>query len=369
MNFFDSQQQYANIHKKIQLAIKRAFKHGQFVMGEEVSAFEQEMAAYFGVRNAIALNSGTDALWLVPMALGIGRGDEVITSPFTMIASIQGSVLCGAKPVFIDIDSRTFNIDVDKIEEKITKKTKAIIPVHLYGQPVPMDKVLKIAKKHGLSVIEDAAQACGAAYKNKFVGSFGQAGCLSFYPTKNLGAYGDGGMVLTDDDGLAEKIRLLRVHGAKDKYRHVTLGVNSRLDGIQAAILRTKLPFLEYWNDQRRKLATRYGQGLHGIRGIRLPQEFPHSRHIYHQYTIRTEQRDELKNFLAQAGIPTMVYYPRPLHLQPVFKNLNYHLGDLPEAERACQEVLSLPIYPELSKSDQSLVIKKIKEFYQHVPR
>jgi dTDP-4-amino-4,6-dideoxygalactose transaminase len=383
MLFLDLKKQYKSIKKEINKAIKKVFESGQFIGGEEVENFEKEIARFCGVKYAISLNSGTDALFLSLKALEIGPGDEVITTPFTFIATAEVIANLGAKPVFVDIEPKSFNIDPSKIEKAITKKTKVIIPIHLFGQTADMDEIMRIAKKYKLFVIEDAAQAIGAEIKLKTqisklktatqkskvfrAGSIGDLGCLSFFPSKNLGAYGDGGMVVTNNKKLADKIRLLRSHGSspKEKYFNLTLGINSRLDAIQAAILRVKLKYLKKWIKKRQEIANYYNRSLQGIGDIQVPEILSDRTHTFHQYTIRTKHRDKLKKYLEKNGIPTMIYYPLPLHLQPAFKYLGYKKGDFPEAEKSSKEVLSLPIYPELSKKDQEFIVRKIKEFYK----
>lgn len=367
MKFFDLKKQYQSIKKEIDRAIKNVLESGQFVGGMEVEKFEKYIAKFCGIKYAISVNSGTDALFLSLKALGIGPGDEVITTPFTFIATAEVIANLGAKPVFVDIDFGTFNIDSPKIKEKITKRTKAIIPVHLFGQMAEMKEIMKIAKKYNLFVIEDAAQAIGAEYKGKKAGTIGDIGCFSFFPSKNLGAYGDGGMIITNNKKLAEKIRLLRNHGSspKNKYLNLILGTNSRLDAIQSAILRVKLKYLKNWIKKRQEIAKYYDQNLKGVGDIITPEIFSNRTHTFHQYTIRTKHRDELKKFLEKNGIPTMIYYPIPLHLQPCFKYLGYKKGDFPEAEKTSKEVLSLPIYPELSKKEQDFIIEKIKKFFK----
>ena len=374
MYFLDLKEQYNSIKKEIDTAIKRVLNSGNFIGGREVERLEKEIAKFCGVKYAIGVNSGTDALFLSLKALGIGPGDEVITTPFTFIATAEVIANLRAKPIFVDIDPRTFNINPLKIEKKITKKTKVIIPVHLFGQMADMDEIMRIARKYKVFVVEDAAQAIGAEYgsasspqvKRKKAGSIGDLGCLSFYPSKNLGAYGDGGMVITNNKQLAEKIRPLRNHGSslKDKYLNIILGTNSRLDTIQAAILRAKLKYLSKWSKGRVEKAAYYSKSLKGVGDIITPVIKSDRDHIFHQYTIRIKYRDKLRKYLKKKGIPTMVYYPLPLHLQPCLEHLGYKKGDFPEAEKAAREVLSLPIYPELSKNDQNYIIKKIKEFY-----
>ncbi len=369
INFLDLRKQYKSIKKEINVAIKRVLDSGFFIGGKEVKDFETAVAKYCGVKYAIGLNSGTDSLFFSLKALGVDSGDEVITTPFTFIPPAEIIANCGAKPVFVDINPDTFNIDPLKIEEKITKKTKAIIPVHLFGQAADMEKIMKIAKKYKLRIIEDAAQALSSRYKNKKVGSFGDLGCFSFFPTKNLGGYGDGGIVVTNNKKLADKILLLRNHGSskKDKYKNLILGTNSRLDAIQAAVLNVKLKHLNSWNKKRKENAEYYNKTFEGVEGITTPVTMPNRTHIFHQYTIRTKYRGNLRKYLKKQRIPTMVYYPLPLHLQSVFKYLGHKKDDFPKAEKVAKEVLSLPIYPELRRKDQDRVIKKIKEFYKKI--
>jgi dTDP-4-amino-4,6-dideoxygalactose transaminase len=366
MQFFDLGKQYKSIKKEIEKSIQRILDRGVFVGGAEVEKFEKEFAGFCKTKHGISVNSGTDALFLSLKSLGIGEGDEVITTPFTFIATVEAIVNCGAKPVFVDIKAETFNIDASKIEKAITKKTKAILPVHLFGLVSDMAEIMRTAKKHNLYVIEDAAQSAGAEYKGKKAGTIGDLGCFSFFPSKNLGAAGDGGMIITNNKKLNDKIRLLKNHGSspKNKYRNLILGTNSRLDAIQAAILRVKLRHLRIWNQERKKAANYYSRNLKTIKEIQSPILKNKRSHIFNQYTIRAERRDELKKYLFGKGVLVAVYYPLPLHLQPALKYLGYKKGDFPEAEKAAKEVLSLPIYPELSAKNQNFVIKKIKEFY-----
>ena len=365
IKFLDLSSQYKSIKKEIDKAIKRVLESNQFIGGDEVKEFEKEIAKFCSTKYALSVNSGTDALFLSLKALGIGLGDEVITTPFTFISTAEVIANCGAKPVFVDIDPKTFNINPLKIEEKINKKTKAIIPVHLFGQMADMTRIMRIARKYGLYVIEDAAQAIGAEYKNKKAGTFSDLGCFSFFPSKNLGGYGDGGMVVSNNEELAEKIRLLKNHGSspKEKYLNLILGTNSRLDTIQAAILRVKLKHLEEWSKARAKKAGLYTNQLGKLKELITPSIASGRTHIFHQYTVRVNEqvRDKLNKYLSSQGIPTMIYYPVPLHLQPAFKYLGYKKGDFPEAEKASEEVISLPIYPELNKNDQNFIIKKIR--------
>ncbi|MFA5095660.1 MAG: DegT/DnrJ/EryC1/StrS family aminotransferase [Candidatus Paceibacterota bacterium] len=366
MQFLDLSAQYKSIKEEIDAAIKRVLDSCSFIGGKEVEEFEKEAADFCGVKYAVGVNSGTDALFLSLKALGIKQGDEVITTPFTFIATAGVIANCGAKPVFVDIDPETFNIDPSKIEEKITGKTKAILPVHLFGQMADMDEIMSIARKHNLYVVEDAAQSIGAEYKGKKAGTIGDFGCFSFFPSKNLGAYGDGGMITTNRDDLVEEIRLLKNHGSspKEKYLNLVVGTNSRLDAIQAAILRVKLKYLLGWSKKRAEKADYYSEGLKDAGGISVPSIGSDRNNIFHQYTVRVEKRDDIQKYLKEKEIPTMIYYPLPLHLQPAFQNLGYREGDFPEAEKASKEVLSLPIYPEMEKTAQDVIISGIKEFF-----
>ena len=345
-------------------AFERLVLSGQFVLGAEVEAFERQLAACCETKHAVGVSSGTDALLLAMMALDIGPGDEVITSCFTFFATAGGIARLGAKPVFVDIDPTTFNLDTDKIEAAVTSQTKAIIPVHLYGQVADMEAVTETARRHDLKVIEDAAQAILARDGNQIAGSIGDVGCLSFYPTKNLSALGDAGACLTHDDDLADRLRMLRLHGQNEKYQHASIGGNFRIDALQAAALRIKLPHLDHWTLQRRALACRYDQLLGGL-SLVLPIEAMETRHVYHQYTIRVpdRRRDALRGHLHQRKIGCEVYYPIPLHLQEAFSYLAYRRGDFPLAEQAADEVLSLPIYPGLSQTQQDEVVDAIREF------
>lgn len=359
----DLKAQYAAIQPEIDAAVKQVLESTEFVLGPTVRDLEQRLAAYCECEYGIGVASGTDALRLALTSLGIGPGDEVITTPFTFIATANTISHCGAKPVFVDIDPKTYNLDPHLIEAAITQNTKAILPVHLYGQPADMEPILALAKRHGLYVVEDSAQAIGACYKGRRVSSLGQVGCLSFYPTKNLGAYGDGGMVVTLDAVLAEKIDILRRHGGKSKYHADVLGFNSRLDALQAAVLGVKLNHLESWNEQRRRVAQRYNELLEDLPVV-TPYEAPGAFHVYHQYTIRAEKRDELASYLKRSQIGTMVYYPVPLHQQGMYADLGYVEGDLPQSEKASREVLSLPMYPELTEMQQTQIATAIREFY-----
>jgi dTDP-4-amino-4,6-dideoxygalactose transaminase len=354
--------QYETIKEEMQEAVIKTIESGHYILGPEVKKLESDIAAYCGVKHGIGVANGTDALFLVLKAYGIGEGDEVITTPFTFFASAETVSTNGATPVFVDIDPDTYCIDPDKIEEKITERTKAIIAVHIFGQMCDMDRIMEIAKKHNLIVIEDAAQAIGAEYKGRKAGSIGHAGTFSFFPTKNLGGYGDGGMIVTNDDEIAEKLRVLRVHGSKPKYYHSMLGYNSRLDEIQAAILNVKFKYLDNWNNARRERAYIYNELLKGT-SVKTPVEANDVKHIYHLYIIQHEKRDELIAYLKENGVATGIYYPVPLHLQKVYEPLGYKEGDLPIAEQASKRTFAIPLYPELTREQQEYVVELIKKF------
>ena len=364
----DLTQQYRQLRDQMLHAVDGVFSSGVFINGPNVKALEEEVASYVGTAYGIALNSGTDALHLALRALDIGPGDEVITIPFTFVATTEAIGIVGATPVFVDIDPVTYNIDPARIEAAITPRTRAILPVHLYGNPAPMHEIMAIARRHNLAVIEDCAQAIGARIGDKYVGTFGTFGAFSFFPSKNLGAYGDGGMLVTDDQTLAQRTRSLRGHGGRVKYHHEELGVNSRLDELQAAILRVKLPHLEEWIERRRAVAKRYTDALDGL-GLPLPSAAPGNRHVYHQYTLRVENRDRIQEDLKSTGVQTMVYYPVPLHLQKVHASLGGHEGSFPHSERAAKEVISIPMFPELEPNAQQTVIDAVKACYSQVSR
>jgi dTDP-4-amino-4,6-dideoxygalactose transaminase len=375
--FFDLTGQFKSIEGEIKSAVDEVFQDQQFILGSKVKILEETIAQYCRARYAIGVASGSDALLLALMVLGIGTGDEVILPPFTFFATAGAVSRLGAIPVFVDIDRETYNIDPSKIEEKITPRTKAIIPVHLFGQCADMAPLLKIAKAKRLFIIEDAAQALGAEYKpmvgsdGRRAGQIGDLGCFSFYPTKNLGAFGDAGMVTTGNSEWAEKLRLLRVHGSQPKYFHKQIGINSRLDTLQAAILLVKFKYLEKWTTERQKKAERYRllfqDLLSSAKGFKLPTIQYQNRHIFHQYVIRVPERDRLRQFLSEEGIGTDIYYPVPLHLQECYSFLKYRSGDLPNSEKASQEVLALPIYPELTEDQQMAVVDRIKAFYKRI--
>ncbi|MBD0387848.1 MAG: DegT/DnrJ/EryC1/StrS family aminotransferase [Nostoc sp. C3-bin3] len=369
---FDIKQQYTTIEAEVSAAVLEVLASGRYIGGPLVQGFEQQFADYNTVTECVACNSGTDALYLALRVLEIGAGDEVITTPFTFIATSEVISAVGAKPVFVDIDTTTFNLDVEQVAAAITPKTKAIIPVHLFGLPVDMTSLMAIAQSHNLSIIEDCAQSTGASWADKKVGSIGHIGCFSFYPTKNLGGCGDGGAITTNDPAIATKLRILRDHGSKTRYLHEEIGVNSRLDALQAAILQIKLRYLDIWNNRRRDIANYYYQFLCQIPGIVPPQELPEGVGVWNQYTIRisgegrngssAKYRDWVRSQLQEQGVSSMIYYPYPLHLQPVYQNLGYQIGDLPIAEQACHEVISLPMYPELTQQQQDQVIYALKE-------
>lgn len=361
---FDIKQQYSMIEAEVSAAVLEVLASGRYIGGPIVASFEQQFADYTGVSECVGCNSGTDALFLALRALNIGAGDEVITTPFTFIATAEVISAVGAVPVFVDIDTTTFNLNVEQVAAAITPKTKAIIPVHLFGQPVDLTALMDVAEAHNLLVVEDCAQSTGASWTGQKVGSIGHIGCFSFYPTKNLGAYGDGGAITTNDPEIAARLRVLKEHGQKNRYYYEEIGVNSRLDAIQAAILQIKLRYLDIWNNQRRKVASRYHQFLNQIPGIIAPQELAGGMGVWNQYTIRVlgNKRDLIRSQLQEQGVNTMVYYPHPLHLQPVYESLGYKQGQLPVAEQACQEVLSLPMFPELSEEQQDQVIYSLKD-------
>ena len=344
--------QYENLKEEIDGAVHGVMSSGGFIMGPEVARFEEEMAAFCQAPYAIGVGSGTEALHLALRACGIGPGDEVITTPFTFFATTEAILHCGAKPVFVDVDPVTMNMDCDLIEPAITDRTKAVLPVHLYGHPVDMGRLMSVARAHKLQVVEDCAQALGAVYDGQQVGTFGHAGCFSFFPSKMLGAFGDGGMVITSDEEVAQRIDVLRKHGSREKYFHSEVGFNSRLDAIQAAVLRVKLRHLSSWIVQRRGLAAAYNRCLDSVPWIDAPTESPGSLHCYNYYTVRIKQseikRDDVQARLKENGIGSAIYYPLSLHLQPALRDLGHQAGDFPAAEAAQEEVLSLPMYPEL---------------------
>jgi dTDP-4-amino-4,6-dideoxygalactose transaminase len=371
----DFTEQYQNLKPEIDAAVGAVLAGGQYILGPNVKAFEREIANYLGCDHAVGVANGTDALHLALRALGIGPGDEVITTPFSFIATTEAIGLVGATPVFVDVDPRTFNLDARRISRAITDRTKAILPVHLYGQPCEMDAILSIAERHGLFVVEDCAQAIGAEYLGRRVGTWGTVGCFSFFPTKNLGCCGDGGLVVTNDERLAERVESLRRHGGKVKYHHAELGLNSRLDELQAAILRVKLPHLDAWNERRRQIAYEYNRLLAPLTGVTRPAEWCGSklsvptnvstasdvlRAVYHQYTLLVEDRPHTIARLAENGVASFAYYPVPLHLQQVHRALGYATGDFPIAERLAATCLSLPMFPELAPGAQAHVAQSL---------
>ena len=379
VSFFDLKSQFSSIEGEVKAALDDLFKTQQFVLGPAVTHLEQVIAQYCQAGHAVGVASGSDALILSLLALGVGPGDEVLVPPFTFFAT-AGAVSCvGATPVFVDIQEDSYNIDPLQIERKITPKTKAIIPVHLYGQCADMDPILKITKARGIFVVEDAAQALGSEYRphpsapgqraGQRAGQIGDLGCFSFYPTKNLGAFGDAGMVITHDPALAERVRILRVHGSQPKYIHKWIGMNSRLDSMQAAILLVKFRHLEQWTQERQRKAERYRllfqDLLPSVPDLRLPTIQYQNRHIFHQYVIRVPQRKQLRQFLSEEGVGTDIYYPLPLHLQECYSFLKHRRGDFPVSEKASEEVLALPIYPELTEEEQMFVVDRIKAFYR----
>ncbi len=352
----DLKLQYLTLKEEIDSAVQEVCANGQYILGPNVRALEQEIAEYIECRHTIGVNSGTDALHLALRALGVGPGDEVITTPFTFIATSEAICQAGATPMFIDIDPNTFNLDPDLIQGAVTPRTKAILPVHLFGQPCDMDPIMEVAGRNGLFVVEDCAQAIGATYKGKRVGTFGDAGCLSFFPSKNLGCFGDGGMVTTNNAEVFDRAEVLRRHGGKVKYHHTEIGLNSRLDELQAAILRAKLPYLDRWNELRRSHAYSYNKKLADRRAITCPVELggsPQSNDlltaVYHQYTVQVENRESVMSRLKEAQVGHAIYYPVPLHLQQVHHDLGYEEGAFPNAERAARCCLSLPMFPELT--------------------
>jgi dTDP-4-amino-4,6-dideoxygalactose transaminase len=359
--FVDLKAQYQSIKSEIDVAVARVIESAWFVLGPEVESFERSFAEYIGARFCIGVNSGTAALQLALLAGGIGAGDEVIVPTNTFFATAETVSVVGATPVFVDANPVSYSIHVSKIEAAITPRTRAIIPVHLYGQAADLDPIIETAQRHRLLVIEDAAQAHGAEYKGRRVGALAPMGCFSFYPGKNLGAYGEGGAIVTNDSDLARRLRLLRDHGSPQKYVHDLIGYNFRMEAIQGAVLSVKLRHLDAWNDLRRAHATRYQQLLNDS-GLILPRETPYARHIYHVYVVQSDARDELQTKLSESGIQTVIHYPIPIHLQPAYASLGYRRGDFPEAERQCDRVLSLPMFPELTDEQQRAVARAIRD-------
>jgi dTDP-4-amino-4,6-dideoxygalactose transaminase len=368
--FVDLQAQYRAIKLEVDEAIARVVESAAFVLGREVEAFEAAFAEYLGARFCVGVSNGTAAIQLALTACGIGQGQEVIVPANTFFATAEAVSTAGATPVFVDADPISYTIDVNQIEAAITERTRAIIPVHLYGQAADLDPIFDIAARHNLAVIEDAAQAHGALYKGRRVGARGRANCFSFYPGKNLGAYGEGGAVVTDDAEVARRVRLLRDHGSEQKYRHEIIGYNFRLEGIQGAVLNVKLKYLDGWNDLRRAHAARYNELLAGAQSsddsgsaLVLPQELPYARHIYHLYVVQTDARDALQKHLSAEGVQTGIHYPVPVHLQPAYRALGHRAGDFPAAERQAARILSLPMFPELSEPQIARVAEAIHAF------
>jgi dTDP-4-amino-4,6-dideoxygalactose transaminase len=374
----DLKRQYLDLKTEIDAAMQAVAEGTQYILGPNVKALEQEVAAWCGCRHAVGVGNGTDALHLVLRALGLGPGDEVITTPFTFVATTEAIGMVGAKPVFVDIDPRTYNIDPNQVEAAITPRTKVILPVHLYGQPCDMDAIMDIAARHGLLVVEDCAQALGAAYRGRQVGTFGVAGCLSFFPSKNLGCFGDGGMIVTNDAKVYERVEMLRRHGGRVKYHHEELGLNSRLDELQAAILRVKLPHLKKWNELRRQRAYAYNRLLADLPPVMRPTELtdrgatiplgdeakaaPRLAAVYHQYTVQVENRDAVMQSLQAQNVGHAIYYPVPLHLQKVHANLGLGPGSFECAEQAARRCLSLPMFPELTAEQQHATVTALRK-------
>ena len=365
--FLDLKAEYATMKEEIGTAVEKVLESQQFIMGPEVRQLEAEIAAFIGSRFALGCASGSDALLLALMALGVDSGDEVITPPFTFVATAGSISRLKARPVFVDIDRETYNLDPARLEAAITSRTRAIMPVHLFGLAAEMEKINEIARVHNLPVIEDAAQAIGARYRDQYVGNLGACGCFSFFPSKNLGGAGDGGMITTSDPELADRISVLRDHGSRKKYQYDLLGMNSRLDSLQAAILLVKFRHLEAMAQARRRNADRYRQ-LFGQAGLEklivLPVQPEGLHHVYNQFVIRTPQRDQLREHLRNCGIPTEIYYPFPLHLQPAFAGLGYRPGEFPESEEASQQVLALPVFPQMTEEQQKMVVDETADFF-----
>ena len=370
----DLTRQYKHIEAEASVAVLDLLKSGRYIGGEAIATFEQKFADYIGVAECVSCNSGTDALFLALKALGLGKGDEIITTSFSFFATAEVISRVGAKPIFVDLDRATFNLDLAQIERAITPRTKAILPVHLFGQPVDMTRLMAIAKKHNLYVIEDCAQATGATWGREKIGSIGHIGCFSFFPTKNLGACGDGGAATTNDPALARQMRILKEHGSPSRYRHDFIGINSRLDAVQAIILTIELRYLDYWNEQRQKAANYYRELLQTVASIELPQTTAGGTSVWNQYTIRIaessskngnnsgDRRELVRQLLSDKGIVSMIYYPIPLHLQPVYRDLGIKQGQLPIAEQTALEVLSLPIFPDISDAEQEQVAYALKD-------
>lgn len=361
--FLNLAAQFEALRDETLAAVQAVLAGGHYVLGPNVAAFESEMAAYTGTRFGIGVNSGSDALTLALRALGVGPGDEVITTPFTYIAPAESIHQMGARIVFADIDPRTFLIDPAEVARRVTGRTKVLLPVHLFGQAAPMEPLLALAAAKGLEIVEDCAQAIGARWQGRPVGGLGRMGCFSFYPTKNLGADGDGGMVVTNDEAMAKRLKMLRVHGIERRYFHDLHGFNSRLDEIQAAILRVKLPRLAAWNARRAAIAARYSEGLRDL-PVELPVTAPGNEHVFHVYALLTDRRDALQQHLAGQGVPTLIYYPQPLHLQKLYEDQGWKAGDYPVAEAVSRRILPLPMYPELTDAQVDHVVSAVRSFF-----
>ncbi len=357
--------QYESIRDEIGAAIDEVLSTQQFILGKKVEALEEEIARYCGVKHAVGVASGTDAILLTLMALGVKEGDEVVTTPYTFFSTVSCITRLGARPVLADIDPRTYNVDPDRVSKLVTRKTRAILVVHLFGQIAEMDAISEAAGRSGIPVVEDACQSIGARYKGKRAGSLGAAGCLSFFPSKNLGGFGDGGMIVTDNPSLADAARILRVHGGREKYYHDVVGINSRLDALQAAVLLVKLKRLDGWHEGRRKNAAYYDRELSKAAGVTIPYVEPHNESVYNQYVIRVKERDALRERLRERGVGCDVYYPVPLHLQKCFAFLGGKPGDFPESERAARETLALPVYPELGAAEKEYVVTSVRDFLE----
>jgi dTDP-4-amino-4,6-dideoxygalactose transaminase len=367
--FVDLQAQYRAIKAEVDEAVRRVLDSSAFILGREVEAFERAFSEHVGVRECVGVSNGTAAIQLAITACGVGPGDEVIVPANTFFATAEAVSTAGATPVFVDCDPVTYHIDAEKIESAVTPRTRAVIPVHLYGQPADLDAVFEVAERHNLIVIEDAAQAHGARYRGRRVGARGRAGCFSFYPGKNLGAYGEGGAVVTDDAEVARRVRMLRDHGSEQKYRHEIIGYNFRLEGIQGAVLGVKLKYLDEWNAARRAHAARYREllaPLEAAGALTLPREAPDVEHVYHLFVVQTDERDALQRYLSSAAVQTGIHYPVPVHLQPAYASLGHREGDFPRAESQSRRVLSLPMFAELTGQQISYVADALADFYAH---
>lgn len=365
----DLKAQYLSIKPEIDAAIQNVIENTQFILGKAVSDFERAFAQAHQVKHCIAVGSGTDALHAALWALDIGKGDAVVTTPFTFIATVEAISLTGAQPLFVDIDPKTYTMDPNKLEDLMKtpqgKSVKAILPIHLYGQPAAMDSIQQITQKYGIKIIEDAAQSHLARYNGKYVGNFGEAACFSFYPGKNLGAYGEAGGIITNDDALAKKLRQLRDHGQSEKYKHEFWGHNYRMDGIQGAVLGVKLKYLNQWTSKRREIASKYKQQFDGIRDLVVPFESPKAFHVYHQFVLRTKKRSAFQQYLTEKGIATALHYPIPIHFQEAYRHLGYKAGDFPVSEACAEECISIPAHPEMTDEMIEYVIKRVLNFFK----